>query len=158
MAEKEIKLKPCPFCGNTDVKTALINSEYKGTEEEEELCFWIVGCLKCQALGKSGKTEAEAAKNWNQGVELKEKEDATPRYIDANSLKKELVRAGAICDFGLYKIDIQPTADVQEVKHGKWAIIHSREYLVCSNCTLACAFNGYVYKYCPHCGAKMDGE
>ena len=51
-----------------------------------------------------------------------------------------------------------PTADVQEVKHGKW-IDKGRGYgwyKECSNCSYK---NGYPmedFKYCPNCGAKMD--
>lgn len=53
-----------------------------------------------------------------------------------------------------------PTADVVEVKHGKW--IWKELYgevgymLVCSECEEsegACE----RYDYCPNCGAKMDG-
>lgn len=54
-----------------------------------------------------------------------------------------------------------PTADVQEVKHGRW--IQWRCYNTCSCC------NNYVNQYddeldmqnfsfCPNCGAKMDLE
>ena len=59
-----------------------------------------------------------------------------------------------------------PTADVQEVKHGKWQLGRRGRKIVCSccesdvpfkkdherKCHLACYSN-----YCPDCGAKMDG-
>ena len=63
-----------------------------------------------------------------------------------------------------------PAADVVEVRHGYWYIVEY-EYLNCSECgesyytgadstreareRLA---EGEYYPYCPHCGAKMDGE
>ena len=57
-----------------------------------------------------------------------------------------------------------PTADVAEVRHGKWEVwenhptIYGKDTLyVCSECT-AKYTDAYAYNYCPHCGAKMDAE
>ena len=65
-----------------------------------------------------------------------------------------------------------PSADVEPVKHGRWINFYGNyktaECSVCeelyevsdmreSNRMLFEAFSRY-YKYCPHCGAKMDGE
>ena len=69
------------------------------------------------------------------------------------------------------------TADVQEVKHGKWETREEEVYgivpttfEVCSNCGKeytsvfmagCCAdFEADVihFHYCPYCGAKMDGK
>ena len=49
-----------------------------------------------------------------------------------------------------------PTADVVEVKHGKWLKVQelSPRY-VCTCCNHL--YNNMGYKYCPNCGAKMDG-
>lgn len=50
-----------------------------------------------------------------------------------------------------------PVADVAEVKHGYW--IDTTAYcgeFTCSICKETCVTN--KYKYCPHCGAKMDLE
>ena len=47
--------------------------------------------------------------------------------------------------------------DVAPVKHGYWNVgyFHDR---VCSCCTHPSNDLGnYPYKFCPHCGAKMDG-
>lgn len=60
------------------------------------------------------------------------------------------------------KVKEEPSADVQEVKHGKWisqgADLRPRLGVWhCTNC-------GSPYgepspsKYCPHCGAKMEKE
>lgn len=54
-----------------------------------------------------------------------------------------------------------PTIDVAPVKHGQWErVIPSKSAakwstkMSCSNCHSA----GYAHhKYCPNCGAKMDG-
>lgn len=60
----------------------------------------------------------------------------------------------------------EPSADVVEVKHGKWEVTEHNAHLnvVCSNCNE----DFYVYKkgqyridrsnYCPKCGARMDGK
>ena len=55
-----------------------------------------------------------------------------------------------------------PAADVVAVRHGRWErVIPSKSAakwstkVSCSNCHSA----GYAHhKYCPNCGAKMDGE
>lgn len=52
----------------------------------------------------------------------------------------------------------QPTADVVEVVHGWWVTrksIHNEEFYVCSVCGTA---NDDIWRYCPNCGAKMDGR
>lgn len=51
-----------------------------------------------------------------------------------------------------------PTADVVEVRHGEWERSDEYEeqygYLYkCSVCGVLC----FLDKYCPNCGAKMDG-
>lgn len=68
-----------------------------------------------------------------------------------------------------------PTADVQKVKHGKWIKIPSAThkdicFYDCSLCKHSLRketdkalvdyieWNGGVNLYCPHCGAKMDGD
>ena len=62
-------------------------------------------------------------------------------------------------------VDEQPTADVQEVRHGKWIYCgKQRGYdhkWQCSEC-LRLEFTKHKadikdYPYC-HCGARMDGE
>lgn len=52
-------------------------------------------------------------------------------------------------------IEDAPAADVAPVVHGAWQV--TDRFKACSVC-------GYAFarllpdKYCPHCGAKMDGE
>ena len=52
-----------------------------------------------------------------------------------------------------------PAADVVEVKHGYW---EQGDYYdtgdVCSECEYDSCRILCKYKYCPHCGAKMDGR
>ena len=61
-----------------------------------------------------------------------------------------------------------PAADVAPVVHGAWVPISDGAWAECSECGEACdvsdnggmtAFELFCdcYKYCPTCGAKMDG-
>lgn len=52
-----------------------------------------------------------------------------------------------------------PTADVVEVKHGKWLLKHIGvgHYWECSECEFKNAVMPRT-NYCPNCGAKMDSE
>lgn len=89
------------------------------------------------------------------------------RYIDADKLiadceeeivdyDEDLQRHFVIKAVPTEYIEDFPTADVAEVKHGKW--IDTTAYcgeFTCSICKEMCVTN--KYKYCPHCGAEMDG-
>ena len=69
-------------------------------------------------------------------------------------------------------VDLIPAADVVEVRHGKWLKTeepmgwHDVDCIECSAChgswVIAddVSFEDYVegWKYCPNCGAKMDGK
>lgn len=90
------------------------------------------------------------------------------RYIDAEKLKDAFhtdtehlqSRDEHLFDLIMFEIDETPTADVAEVKHGKWIKVGTTEsranILQCSVC-------GKVRRgiaktaYCKDCGAKMDG-
>ena len=94
------------------------------------------------------------------------------RYIDADMLLIDLHQQHTIKLFKPTKEDVQfvgmletinkqPTADVEEVKHGEWKSGNDLYYRV--NCSLCGyehylgAFYQYSGNYCPNCGAKMDG-
>ena len=59
-------------------------------------------------------------------------------------------------------VDEQPTADVQEVRHGRWISNELGGYKWAYYCSECGWVDGYPFndrhKYCPHCGAKMDGK
>ena len=106
------------------------------------------------------------------------------RYIDADKLTEAIEMTtwyhvnettgklieGANGAFGqpLYKSDDiykaikeAPIVDVAPVKHGYW-LPHFPEYdcghtikYTCSVCSIPAE---WASQYCPHCGAKMDGE
>ena len=100
-----------------------------------------------------------------------------PRYIDAEQIQFHYLPIPAIGDvYALkYQVDKIPTADVAEVKHGKWdcekhIILNTTTIYIkwkCSNCGVVAKkglsyddINNHApsYLYCPECGAKMDGE
>ena len=85
------------------------------------------------------------------------------RYIDAEPLLEEIKKLNWSDDvmYHIVKVTIEdtPTADVVEVKHGEWIrptmladMMHDIPH--CSLCGEVPCDEG---KYCPNCGAKMDG-
>ena len=89
------------------------------------------------------------------------------RYIDAEQFEKRLMDFSRWCrdnrkdgvDFVLNGVLADtPTADVQEVKHGKWlADRFGMERAICSVCG-AVYEGGDSFRFCPKCGTKMDGD
>ena len=93
------------------------------------------------------------------------------RPIDANTLWKVFESAewwdNADRDEAQDLLNKAPTVDVEPVRHGQWEtkeyttedsfddwiVIHHEE--VCSECGKG---QGERSKFCPNCGAKMDGE
>ena len=54
-----------------------------------------------------------------------------------------------------------PSADVAPVRHAEWVVCGDGDNVpwMCSHCgkTTAHKYKVIYGKYCPHCGAKMDG-
>jgi predicted nucleic acid-binding Zn-ribbon protein len=87
------------------------------------------------------------------------------RYIDADKLKAHYAWWGDTEERRTFDeiVDAQPTADVQEIKHGKWETSRvGAPRIKCSFCKFFIPTTLYLditkYNYCPHCGAIMDGE
>lgn len=65
MPEQEQELKPCPFCGGTDLHLSGIEQIFIG-----------VSCNTCDCEGPSQKTKRGAIKTWNtRAVEKDEDND-----------------------------------------------------------------------------------
>lgn len=94
-------------------------------------------------------------------------------YIDKETAIKEVNYCFSLNPNGAYAakvkriIDAIPTADVRENKRGKWTKCEkdARGYsdtFECSECECLVTYAYYVqdidYDFCPHCGAKMEGE
>lgn len=97
---------------------------------------------------------------------------AEKEYIERETLKNEISSLTvSICGKQMFNdeakasvlrvIDEQPTADVQEVRHGKWIkskhIKFGNEFK-CPFCDYSYFTDDMEYNFCPHCGAKMDKE
>jgi hypothetical protein len=108
-----------------------------------------------------------ASENVKYFKELVEKEGCkmSGRYIDADALKEQCFKfandvSRSAMAFVQGQINAAPTADVVEVRHGKWQVYLDGNLLMCSSCKTTFfdeSGNGGT-NYCPHCGAKMDGE
>ena len=101
------------------------------------------------------------------------------RYIDANKLQEDFKKIADEPDYmhegetwqtGIYLAgtitDKQPTADVVEVKHGKWRSEmrercdwkgKKQQYYQPNSCSVCHEAVVERTPYCPWCGAKMDG-
>ena len=94
------------------------------------------------------------------------------RLIYADALEMEIERCREVCrriksTFTIRDvitcIKIAPTVDAVEVVHGRWEKSNiPQEKFCCSVCGGACWYYDYEgevakSRYCPNCGAKMDG-
>ena len=87
-------------------------------------------------------------------------------YIEREALIEELKRRDFLPVIVKQAIEAVPAADVAPVRHGRWEdwwpgiglIMTGEEMLY--RCSVCDAKYSTVesYKYCPNCGAKMDGE
>ena len=92
-----------------------------------------------------------------------------PRYFDADKIE---LKGISVFDQNLEMLiplsdvrkalQMTPTVDVQEVRHGRWISNDLSGYKWAYYCSECGWVDGYPFndrhKYCPHCGAKMDGE
>lgn len=95
------------------------------------------------------------------------------KLIDASALMEyihnheyELVSRMGCVDKGMFTdgiehgINIQPAVDATPVVHGQWIrriVDHENPWYWKEECSI-CGFAGDAdYRYCPHCGALMDG-
>ena len=90
------------------------------------------------------------------------------RLIDANALAKDLellakyedcFRQSVILGV-VHTVKAQPTVDAVEVVHGRWKPVYtcSGERLWGYNCDRCKLDSPTQSKFCPNCGAKMDGD
>lgn len=96
-----------------------------------------------------------------------------PEYIEREAVIKRLEASPLIKNCSIFRgvqnlidgiIDLikrQPTADVVEVRHSEWKQVTFSDGTKSCKCCMACGTfvePKYNYKYCPECGAKMDGK
>ena len=89
-----------------------------------------------------------------------------PRYIDADLIlpemesKLDMQELYSPVHFQEFIVDEMPAADVAPVRHGYW-VKEKRDVLIhwhCSACEECYFLEEPNAEYCPHCGAKMDGD
>ena len=82
------------------------------------------------------------------------------RLIDADVLIEEfepLHRHDWYTPWIIGKIEEAPTIEAVPVKHGKWTSQNEgRTLFMCSQC--GTKNHGGHERFCPNCGARMDGE
>lgn len=64
-------------------------------------------------------------------------------------------------DTFLFALANFPTVDAVEVVHGRWMSTEEKPHLIykCSECGDVWHYGAIIQmKYCPNCGAKMDGD
>ena len=80
-----------------------------------------------------------------------------PEYIEREALIAEYDRVHEGPAGGARQLMVDaPAADVAEIIHAKWEISSDGYYPYCSHCKSE-PENGVRSKYCPECGARMDG-
>ena len=86
-------------------------------------------------------------------------------YIERAALKRELAPYeendfSQQMDVILAIVDAQPTADVVEVRHGRWEMAPCNGVydMRCSACGFCPGIRFFSSNYCPDCGARMDKE
>lgn len=82
--------------------------------------------------------------------ELEEEIEAGDEALDENVWVNRGLR------IALKDIKKQPAAAVQPVRHGHWIGVDYDTFFECSECKNMTDWQRY--KYCPYCGARMDGE
>ena len=84
------------------------------------------------------------------------------RPIDANTLKKSFEEDGHLSSYIEEFIDNAPTIDAEPVRHGRWVWLcyacGETEWACTSCANTVWLTSASRLKWCPNCGAKMDGE
>ena len=77
-------------------------------------------------------------------------------YIEREALRDALYDADAITMSGVKILNQFPGADVAPVRHGRWLpqVVLGQKAWDCSECK---TLGSPHWKWCPVCGAKMEG-
>lgn len=82
-------------------------------------------------------------------------------YIEREAALASIRERCAPCGEGIEALKSVPAADVAPVRDGEWLLRHEGygHYWECSAChTNPCIYVTKDTKFCPNCGAKMDGD
>lgn len=137
-------LKPCPFCGGTKLKVERKSrlAGWNGLDMRVEMHTYSVRCNTCHARGGA----------------------VGGRVMNERFTRCAQLPDWATTDKALEEKAIEAWNKRGDVVHGRWemrptgmATDTGPEYKAC--CTVCNEPNKqYQPPFCPHCGAKMDGE
>lgn len=97
-----------------------------------------------------------------EGEKTMIKPNAKDKYIKLSQALEVL--DSCACWWAHEQMERIPSEDVAEVRHGKWLCelgYNGWTNRICSECGYTKTQISIVvmdYEYCPHCGARMDGE
>lgn len=90
--------------------------------------------------------------------------------ISRSALKAELMKRAVSCPkshiraYGscISALEVSPAIDAEPVRHGQWSDYKINGYdglhpVYETQCSLCGKYTRFTYRYCPHCGARMDG-
>lgn len=90
--------------------------------------------------------------------------EALLAFLEENHTDRDWLVSQYNADWICSWIESHPAADVVEVKHGRWETVIEYDplwgdidYYKCSLCGNL-ELRDAQTPYCPHCGARMDGE
>lgn len=89
---------------------------------------------------------------------------ATEKRLIAESDVYSLFRPNGTASLHVADIDLLPRVDAVEVVHGRWHDVYLLTPWVATGTCSCCNLKSFINpdfpnaKYCPNCGAKMDGE
>ena len=91
----------------------------------------------------------------NEKVKIADADKTLELFKELHGKDNKLAGMYSANDIILF-LESQPFEDVREVAHGKWEkSLFAQAFSRCSECG---AVWNRKFEYCPHCGAKMDGE
>ena len=105
--------------------------------------------------------------NGGTEMDVREKQSSEKRLIDYYYLAEKIECPGEPLVYW-HDIEAAPTVDAVEVVHGRWKEMHYEGGILDRTNFDRCSVCGYervfddpalktVFKYCPNCGAIMDG-
>ena len=136
--------------GKTDVQKIVTCHWIERLHEDTRGDYYLWHCSRCDnpSARKRNFCAECGAKMEIEGKSL------MPRYISENEIYALFDKRGQ-ASLHVGDIDVLPRVEVKEVVHGQWILRHDGYH--CSNCDIQAIYTGVELKYCPNCGAKMDG-
>ena len=146
----EIPLKPCPFCGSEKLRTEVKNNNPSGHAHCYTGSFKaFVRCSECHATGPESSCKAEVGK---YTIDKETIQKAAELWNAMNTLMGDLdLPKSTLWDL-VEKRDLWIRGDLTEKLE-----FSTVKLPVCQVCKTEFGRIALDYKYCPECGAKVEG-